>query len=289
MSSLLREPLLQFLVLGAGIFLLYDALQGDGETAADEIVISVADIERMSQSWRQTRRRPPTQDELEGMIRDHIREEIYYREALALGLDRDNAVIRGHLRQKLEFLTDDIAAQGDPTDAELEQFLAANPAKFAREPQFRFRHVYFSAASRGDSARADATEALARVRAGDDVSALGDRWLYAPADRPMSVREISRMFGAALAEALAALPAGQWQGPFASTHGQHIVVIDERVEARVPALDEIRSAVEREWRETRRQAAADEYYETLRERYDVVVERPAWLDGELGIDDVTLR
>ena len=289
MNQLFREPLLQFLVLGAGIFLLYDALRGDVDAAPEDVVVSVADIERLSQLWRQTRLRPPTREELEGLIRDQIREEIYYREALALGLDRDNAVIRRHLRQKMELLSDDIAAQGDPTDEDLAQFLAANPSKFAGDPQVAFRHVFVSTASRGDRARTDAIEALSRARAGEDVGALGDRWLYPPADRPMAVREIARMFGSALAESLAALPAGQWQGPLASAYGEHIVIIDDHVEARVPSLDEARAAVEREWREMRRQAVADDFYAALRERYDVVVERPEWLDAELAIDDVTVR
>ena len=233
--------------------------------------------------------RPPTQQELEGLIRDHVREEIYYREALALGLDRDNAVIRRHLRQKMEFLSDDIAAQGDPSEEDLAEFLRAHPEKFASDTWFAFRHVYFSVDDRGERARADAAAALALAEAGEDVATLGDPWLYAPDNRPMAAREISRMFGSALVDTLATLPVGEWQGPISSAYGQHIIIVDQKIDSRMPDLDEVRPAVEREWRELRRQQIADEFYAALRERYDVVIEQPEWLNEDLAIDDVTLR
>jgi hypothetical protein len=292
LRTLIREPLVHFLVLGAGVFGLF-ALVGDrSEIEPDEIVVGAGQIERMSQAWRKTRMRPPTQAELEGLIRDYIKEEVLYREALNLGLDQDNAVIRRHLRQKMEFLSEDIAARSEPDDETLQAYLDANPDKFRTDPQISFQHIYFSRDKRGDLAAPDARELLATLSAeeGDaDVAELGD-----PLPLPHSLelypaREIANLFGREFAAQLMSLETGQWLGPVPSGFGLHLVTIDERIDASLPALGDVRDVVVREWREEQRQSVNQAFYDTLRTRYSVVVERPQWLDTELNIEDVEQR
>jgi len=292
LKTLLREPLVHFLVLGAGVFGLFAFVGDRSELAPDEFVVSAGQIERMSQAWRKTRMRPPTQPELEGLIRDYIKEEVLYREALALGLDQDNAVIRRHLRQKMEFLSEDIAAQTEPDEETLQAFLGANPDKFRTDPQITFQHIYFSWDKRGDLASADAHQALAALsgdETDDDIAALGDPLPLPHSVELYPIREVANLFGQEFAGQLMGLETGQWLGPVSSGFGLHLVIVDERVDSVLPELDVVRDTVVREWREEQRQSVNEVFYETLRTRYNVVVERPEWLDTELNIEDVEQR
>lgn len=292
LRTLAREPLVHFLVLGAGVFGLF-ALVGDrSEIEPDEIVVGAGQIERMSQAWRKTRMRPPTQPELEGLIEDHIKEEIFYREALALGLDQDNAVIRRHLRQRMEFLSEDIAAQTEPDDEALQAFLDTNPDKFRTDPLVSFQHIYFSWDKRGDLAAVDARQVLATLDGGesyDDISAMGDALPLPQALDMYPLREVASLFGQEFAQQLVVLDMDRWLGPIASGYGVHLVYIGERIDASLPGLDEIRETVVREWGEEQRQSVNQVFYDTLRTRYNVVIERPEWLDTELNLEDVEQR
>lgn len=292
LKNLTREPLVHFLVLGAGVFGLF-ALVGDrSEIEPDEIVVGAGQIERMSQAWRKTRMRPPTQLELEGLIRDYIKEEIYYREALTLGLDQDNAVIRRHLRQKMEFLSEDLAAQIAPEEVELQAFLDANPDKFRQDPRISFQHIYFSRDKRGELVASDARQVLATLNgdeAAQDVGLLGDSLPLPSAVDLYPLREVASLFGREFAQQLMELEAGSWQGPIASGFGVHLAYVGERIDASLPGLDEIRDVVVREWREEQRQSVNQVFYDTLRTRYNVVIERPEWLDTQLNIEDVEQR
>jgi hypothetical protein len=290
LKAFIREPLVHFLVLGAGVFGLF-ALVGDrSEVEPDEIVVGAGQIERMSQAWRKTRMRPPTQAELEGLIRDYIKEEVYYREALALGLDQDNAVIRRHLRQKMEFLSEDIAAQADPDEGVLQAYLDTNPDKFRTDPLISFQHIYFSRDKRGDVAADDARQALASLsgdETGEQIAAIGDSLPLPFVVEKYPLREVANLFGREFASELMSLETSRWTGPVPSGFGLHIVLIRERIEATLPQLTAVRDVVEREWREEQRQSVNEVFYETLRTRYSVVIERPEWLGTELDIEDVT--
>jgi hypothetical protein len=269
------------------------ALIGDrSELEPDEIVVGAGHIERMSQAWRKTRMRPPTQLELEGLIEDFIREEVYYREAMILGLDQDNAVIRRHLRQKMEFLSEDIAAQVDHEDSDLQTFLDANPDKFREDARISFRHIYFSRDARGDATEDDARKVLATLdgsETDEGAAARGDSLPLPIAMELYPQRDIASQFGREFAASLTQLETGKWLGPVVSGFGLHLVFIEERIEANVPDLDVVRDAVIREWREVKRQDVNKVFFAELRSRYSVVIERPEWLDVELDIEDVEQR
>ncbi len=292
LKALIREPLVHFLVLGAGVFGLFAFVGDRNELTPDEIVVGPGQIERMSQAWRKTRMRPPTQLELEGLIQDHIQEEIYYREAMVLGLDQDNAVIRRHLRQKMEFLSEDIAAQADYEDSDLQTFLDANPDKFREEARISFRHIYFSWDVRGNATESDAREVLATLdgsETDEGAASLGDSLPLPIAMELYPQREIASQFGGEFAASLTQLETGHWLGPVISGYGLHLVFIEERIESKVPSLDVVRDAVIREWREVQRQDVNKVFFAELRSRYSVVIERPEWLDIELDIEDVEQR
>ena len=276
--KLLREPLFHFLILGAGLFALFGLVGDSEESRTGRIVVTVGQIQRLTEGWARTWQRPPTQQELNGLVEDFIREEVFYREALAMGLDRDDMIVRRRLRQKLEFLTDDIVSTVEPTEEQLRDHLAENAEQFRVDSSLSFDHVYFNRDRRGDAVTRDAEELLSRLETATsdvDLAALGDPLLLPGEYQQASLSEIAGRFGREFAVQLAELPVGRWVGPVESGYGLHLVLIRERIPGEAPAFEDVREAVEREWGAARRKAAAETFYQGLRERYSVVVEGAA--------------
>jgi hypothetical protein len=274
MGRWLKEPLLHFLGLGALVFLVYQGVADSGPSR-DQIFISKGQQENLLNTFSRTWQRAPTPDEFQGLLRDYIRQEIAYRESTSMGLDQDDIVIRRRLRQKLELLTEDVASLVAPTDAELQQYLENHANDFMIEPRLSLRQIYFSRDRRGAGAEQDARDLLQRIDtiADDtDPKALGDP-LPLPAEMAgLRESEVSRYFGNVFTDGLADLEPGQWGGPVESGFGLHLVIIDERVPARSPALEEVREAVQREWLSQRRQEAVDGLYDRLAENYTIEIE-----------------
>jgi PPIC-type PPIASE domain len=275
LRKILREPLLHFLVLGAGLFGLFGLVGGPAEQRPDRIVISAAKVENLAELFARTWRRPPTQAEIDGLIADHVKEEILYREALALGLETDDIVIRRRLRQKMEFISEDIAQQAEPTEAELQAFLAEHADRFRKPARASFTQVYLSPDRRGEDAWGDAERMLIALDAGrSDPAALGDPFLLEQDYRDLATYEVERLFGGAFAAQVAELPVGRWSGPVESGYGLHLVLVHERTPAELPGLAEVREEVANEWRAVRREEANRAFYDGLRANYEVTVERP---------------
>lgn len=275
MKRLLNEPLIHFLVLGALLFAAHGVLNRNASTAPGQIVVTQGQLASMMESFQRTWQRPPTREEWEGLIRDRVREEVYCREAMALGLDKDDTVIRRRLRQKMEFVSDDLAARTPPTDEELNAYLRAHPDKFRLEQQFTFRQLYLNPAKHGENLARDAEQLLAQLnRTGGeaDVSTLGDSILLEHAFQAARAREVAKQFGEEFATALTGLSLGKWQGPIESGYGLHLVFVSERTEGRLPALAEVRDAVSREWENARQTEASERLYESMLKRYVVTIE-----------------
>jgi len=278
-SRWLREPLLHFLIIGTGLFLLYQFASGGNETAPREIVISEARIEALAENFARTWMRPPTPQEMRGLVDDYVKEEVFYREAIAMGLDRDDTVIRRRLRQKMEFVSEDAAATAEPTDAQLQQFLTQHPEKFVEPERVTFEQVFVNAEQRGDAARRDAEQILAGLQAGGGPAIpaeAGDATLLPAALENASPQEISGSFGDEFGKQLEAAPMGQWSGPIASTFGLHLVRVTARSAGALPKLADIRPIVVREWQAQQRTQAGDSFYSSLRSKYEVRYE------GEIG-------
>ena len=273
--TFLKDPLFHFLLLGVALFVLFAWVAGDARTEidrAEEIVVTEGRIRALSQSFSQVWQRAPSEQELDGLIQDHIREEILYREALAMGLDRDDTIVRRRMRQKIEFLSEDIARLDEPSDEDLEAFLAADPQRFRKDTRFSFRQVYVSTDKHGASAEAEALSLLAELRGRDrDISGLGDRLMIEHRFEDTPERDIARSLGSQFLEALVDCPVGSWQGPIVSGFGLHLVHISEHIDGRVPGLVEVREAVVREWIAKERKKANEAFYEMLRERYTVTI------------------
>jgi hypothetical protein len=275
MNRILQEPLFHFLLLGFSIFFAYQLVSKDSGSEPDEIVVSMGQVEHLAAGFAKTWQRPPTPQELAGLVRDRVREEVYFREAIALGLDKDDTVIRRRLRQKMEFISDDIAAQIEPAETDLEAYLSAHPDAFLVEPRFSFRQVYLNPDKHGEKLDRDTEELLAQLKRADskaDPAALGDSMLLDYQFTNVSARAVANQFGKAFAARLAKLTTGQWQGPVESGYGVHLVWVSERTEARLPALAEVRDAVRREWENAQRLEANEKFYLELLKRYTVTIE-----------------
>ena len=273
---LLREPLFQFLVLGAVLFGLFHLVDNRRADAPDRIVISSARIANLADGFARTWQRPPGTEELQGLIDDYIRDEVFYREGRAAGLDRDDVIIRRRVRQKMEFFAED-ASVPEPSEAQLAAYLESNPERFRAEDHLTFHQVFLSATRRGATIDRDSqqvAEALAHADAAVEVSALGDPFLLGDEFPAMSQNEMASVFGDGFARRISVMEPGRWQGPIVSSFGQHFVYISERIRGGLPPLDAVRQAVRREWSNARRLEAEQKLYASLREHYEIVVEAP---------------
>ena len=273
----LREPLLHFLLIGAALFLLYRALNGNEPSSPRSIVVSESRVEALAENFAKTWMRPPSAAELKGLVDDYVAEEVYYREAIAMGLDRDDTVIRRRLRQKMEFVTDDVALAETATDAQLQAYLDAHRDKFVEPAQVTFRQVFLSRERRGEAVGRDAARLLAQLQAGKavaEVQSLGDATLLPPGMDSATPQDIDNTYGSEFADEIAKAPPGQWTGPIASGYGVHLVKVDRRNAGTLPPLAQVRPAVEREWEAGQRRQAKDALLRQLMSKYDVRIEGP---------------
>jgi PPIC-type PPIASE domain len=274
--------LLHFFALGVGIFALFGWLRGPDGDAPDRIHVDAARIEQLAQGFARSWQRPPTQQELDGLVEDFVKEEILYREAVAMGLDRDDTIVRRRMRQKLEFLSEDLAPVAEPDDAALARHLADHADTYRIEPQLALRQVFVSRERRSDTASGDAQAILARLVADPGAVEAGDASML-PASLPLSpLREIARVFGDDFAAEVARHAPGRWVGPIESGFGLHVVFVEAREEGRIPSLDEVRDAVRADWQTARRAEANAAFYQRLRDRYEVTVDAPDTRDPALA-------
>jgi len=270
-KKILREPLLHFLLIGAALFVVFGVVNDDLLVDTDnQVVVSAGRIAQLENIFTKTWQRPPTTDELEGLIDDFILEEIYYRQAVAMGIDRDDTIIRRRLRQKFEFLTDDMATASTPSDEELASYLAANADDFFRDNTYTFKQVYLDP-GQPDVERA-ASEQLAALREGNTVHS-GAGLLPTSFDAA-SARAVDGSFGLGFSENLDALPVGQWEGPIESGLGLHLVRLETRIEGSLPNLVDIRPIVERECANENRLETRRQINEQLLNDYVVVIDWP---------------
>ncbi|MEE4120297.1 MAG: peptidylprolyl isomerase [Paracoccaceae bacterium] len=269
MTAILREPLLHFLVLGAAVFALFAALDDTPPpVAADRLEVTEADAARLARQFEATWRRPPSEDELAGLIDGHVREEVLVREAIVLGLDRDDAVVRQRLAQKMTFLTESGAEAVEATDAALAAHLAAHPERFARAGLVAFEQVMLREG-------ADPEPLRVALRAGEAVVAFAAPSLLPERVTPSPPAVVDGTFGQGFHAAVSALAPGGWAGPVESVYGRHLVRVLSVEPPGLPPLAEIREAVERDWRATMRARLAEERYAALAARYDIVRPDPA--------------
>jgi hypothetical protein len=272
MKKYYKEPLLHFLIIGALIFVLFSIVSKEEDiVSGNEIVVSTAEIERLSDNWSRKWNRPPTGSELQGLIDSYIKEEIYYREALALGLDQNDTILRRRMMQKMEFLSNDLAELNTPDETALNQFYIDNQEKYKLPARISFTHIYFNQDKRGARAFEDAKSVLSELNA-LRTPELGDSFMMEYDFVKETSYEVERLFGKGFAEKLFALETNTWQGPIESAYGLHLVRISEKIDSRTPELASVIDKVRTDLMFEQRQKMNNEIYERFKERYEIVVE-----------------
>lgn len=270
----LREPLLQFLLLGAALFAAnawFDPAPAE-EHSSKQIRLTPDDVYAMGTFFQSQWRRPPTQEEFSRLVENKVREEVLYREGIAMGLDKDDTIVKRRLAQKMQFLAEDVAAAREPDAAELEAWYAKNTARFALPGRANFRQIYFSPDRRGAAAREDAVKALAQLAGqGVDAKLAGDPFMLQDYYGDRTPEQVAKEFGPVFAQALFRAASGSWQGPIESGFGWHLVFVDSIVPGRSPDAQEILSELKTAWLAEQKAEAWRKAYEGMRAKYTVVL------------------
>ena len=275
----LREPLLHFLVIGLLLFGLY-AYTNRGRIGIEsprQIVLSLDELRTMTAYFESQWHRPPTPQEFQAMVEDKIKEEVLYREGLAMGLDKDDTIVKRRMAQKVQFLSEDIAAAHEPSTAELKPWFEKHTGKFALPGRYSFRHVYFSPDKRGKNAFNDAGQALTKIAQQPEDSPLiasADRFMFQDYYGDRTPSAIAKEFGPQFAVALEKLKPGSWQGPIESGFGWHLVFVDTVIPGRLPAFEEVESEVKIAWLGDQKAQAWQKAYQQMRTKYTVLLPAP---------------
>ena len=268
-NKLLREPLLHFSVLGACLFALFAWTADDAMQAPDDILVDATRIDTLKTQFQRVWKRNPTQEELPKLIKDWVREEVLYREGLALGLDKNDPLLRQRIVQKMGFISEEFV-EPSINHTELAQWFAKNVENYYIDPSFSFRQLYINPSNGSATLDARAEELKRAVSYGEMPE--GDQTLLPAALENASLVDIRRTFGEAFTKSLSNIAVGEWVGPIMSGYGAHLVYINSFQEQRVPELNEVRKVVERDYQEEQSRAMKDRLYMELHKRYNIIYE-----------------
>lgn len=269
-----REPLTHFVLLGCLLFAAHAWVTVDDDRSAgsgDRVVkIGTDDVEWLAELWARQRDRPPEEHELRGLVSDYLREQLYAREAVELGLDENDTLIRRRLAQKMQFIVDDTARALEPDDRVLIDYYESHRERFAMPRRVWFEHVQFS----GDSAESRAAAALGTIEDAADPLTVGDRSLLPVTFEGEDEAAIDRLLGDGFAKGLAGVRAGGWAGPIRSAYGAHLVRVSRVEDAAAPDFAEVSDRVLEAWHVEQQQAADERYLAELMSKYVIVVDEP---------------
>jgi len=269
----LRQPLLHFLIAGFALFVLYGGLHSSTVNQDPQrIEITPEAVQRIAISWLARWQRPASEQQLQGLIDEYVKEEILYREALKLGLDKDDTIIRRRLAQKMDFLAEDVASLREPAPGVLQAWYNQHQDQYAPPPLATFHHVFFALDKRGADAQAQAQAALKELT--DKSSGEGDAFMFKSAYTEQSQDQVARVFGSKFALSLFQQTPGSWVGPVESGFGWHLVWIDTLAKPPAPAFETVAQQVKSDWLSEQRSESKRANFDALKARYEVVVMMP---------------
>jgi hypothetical protein len=277
MRQLAREPLLHFVLLGALLFVLYQTWlrPAAAEVPSRQIELTLDQLTQLTQQFQLQWRRLPTTGELDSMIEDKVQAEILYREALAMGLEKNDEIVKRRMAQKMQFLAEDLAAAREPSSDELRVWYDANRARFSEPSRLSFRHLYFSFDKRGANAQQDAAKALVVLGGQPEDTRLGatlaDPFMLQDYYRDRAPQYLGKEFGPRFAAAVTKLAPGRWSGPIESGFGWHLVYIDTVIAGREPAFEEVESEIKQAWLTEQKALAWQRTYRDMRAKYVVMM------------------
>ncbi|WP_119271933.1 peptidyl-prolyl cis-trans isomerase [Taklimakanibacter deserti] len=267
LKRLVCEPLLHFVLIGAALFFIGNRTAPEDASASNEIVITEGDINQMLVSWQAQGRPPPSAEAIRSMVEGKVREEVLYREAIAMGLDKEDTIVKRRLAQKMDFLAEDLSSLQEPTAEELRKWFEAHRDEFAQPPRVSFHHVYYSFDAHGKEARAIAAREVAAAAGPQN----GDRFMFQNSYAERTEAELYSIFGPAFAHDLFTLEPGRWVGPVESAYGWHAVFVERKSPPVLPAFAEVEEDVKAAYLAARRTEFREEAYRVMREKYKVVL------------------
>lgn len=284
MARAMREPLVQFVVAGFALFVVYAQLHPErfAVDTSHRIEMSATDVARVQLAFIARWQRQPTPTELQSLLASEVRNEILSREAIALGLDKDDVIIKRRLAQKMEFLADDTSGLSDPTATELRAWFELRKSEFAPESRITFRHVFFSTDERGAGAEEAARKALTSASGRRDAVPRGDAFMFQDYYAGQTEAQVSQVFGSSFAKVLFTAETQRWNGPFASGLGWHIVWAEELNAGGVPLYEDVEAQVRERWLSEQRDVAKRVSFEAMLARYEVVLPDQAVVDHAIA-------
>ena len=277
----LREPLLHFLLIGIVLFAVYAYVHRGrgGVESSRQIALSLDELQQMEMYFESQWHRQSTPAELQAMVEDKVREEVLYREALAMGLDKDDTIVKRRMAQKMQFLAEDVATAHEPSTAELKAWFDKNSNKFALPSRYSFRHIYFSPDKRGKNAEDDAAKALTKIPGQPEDSklaaSLADQFMFQDYYGDRAPEALAKEFGPQFVVALEKLKPGSWQGPIESGYGWHLVFVDTVIPGRIPAFEEMEPDVKTAWLADQKKQAWLKAYTEMRAKYILLLPGPS--------------
>jgi hypothetical protein len=276
LNKTIREPLFQFFIIGALIYLAYGLFNQDIKEQENVIVITKGEIQWLEDNWVKTRNRPPSSDERQGLINQHVRQKVMYKTAVEMGLDQDDMIIERRMVQKLEFLTSDIMTTPEPQAGELEKYYRDSQMEYKTSSAITITQIFFDPDKRERRTLTDAENALKILRKRGEPNnrdtGFGDVFMLQSYYSMISDVELAKLFGRAFASEVFTLEPGNWYGPLLSGYGTHLLYVHELREGTLPAFEEISDVVKVDWEKKKLEELNDLYEEGLLSRYEIIIE-----------------
>jgi peptidyl-prolyl cis-trans isomerase C len=270
-KRLFSEPLLQFLVLGLLLFFTVNYVQQKTDRQSSEITISNEQVGLMMMNYKAQTGTLPTKQQLDAMINNYIKEQISYREAKRMGLDKDDEIIKRRLSQKFDFLQTDLAEIPTPSDEDLKQFYNKNPSLFRTDATVSFSHIYFSTDNSTDSiAKQRALIVLQQLKQSNIPRApeRGDRFALQYDYTDQAITDLQQNFGdKQILQELFKEPLHTWVGPYQSGYGWHLIYITKIDSAKVIPFASIKKEVKTQYVNAEKTKQNKKFYDELSAKY----------------------
>ncbi len=272
MKKLLKEPFLHFILIGAAMFLLY-GLVNEKRDSINTIVINDFDVSSIISKWEMQWKRPPNEKELQSLINLNIKQEVFYQEALKMNLDHNDEIIKRRLAQKMQFLSNDIAAMIEPTDEVLQEYFQKNKEKYLTPPSYSLYQITFSPDKRKDNYK-DALETLKQFPDAtfDEMKNWGDTLPFNYYLENVNANELGLQLGSKFSASLKDQELNKWAGPVLSGFGYHLVYITDKTEPQLPPYESIKKSILRDFEYDNQKEIDEAIYKELKKKYNVEID-----------------
>ena len=271
--KILKDPFSHFIIIGILLFVSYQIITPEEQQLDNQITISENEVGNIIVNWKKRWNSAPTTAQLNNLIEQQVREEIFYREALMLNLQQGDTVIRRRLADKMAFIVNDIVVPTQATDKQLQDFMQKYPDKFLIAERISFKHYYFNSDLHSDK-EMQAALLIGKQQLINGLPLKSDDFAGKSEFNLLPEHQIARLFGRDFPQKLASLSVDEWSEPIQSGYGQHLVKISQRSEGIIAELDDIRDYVLQEWRAQQQITANIEVYQSLRSNYDIDIVMP---------------